>query len=163
MDSHIKLISFCIYSFRNTWLSVPASEVEANPYTRYMCTYCTLYSIFSRAHRSVFGGSMRPWYFKLFVQWQSNPLISQHFPGNATAGNVLLNNHSVTYQFQMTASTFLRTVENEGNLSTITPQSTIIVPEPGRYNIRTVHYIDSLCKQIIGRTVEYSGSYMLFM
>ena len=61
----------------------------------------------------------------------SNLPISQHFPASATAGNVTLTDHSVTYQFQMTASTFLGRVENEGNLSTITPESTVFVPESG--------------------------------
>ena len=64
-----------------------------------------------------------------------DPLISQLFPGSATAGNVTLTDDSVTYQFQVTASTFVGRVENEGNLSTITPESTIFVPERGRYNI----------------------------
>ena len=62
-----------------------------------------------------------------------NPSISQHFPASATARNVTLTDHSVIYQFQMTASTFLGRVESEGNLSTITPEFTVFVPEPGNY------------------------------
>ena len=61
-------------------------------------------------------------------------LISQIFPASATAGNVTLTDDAVTYQFQMTASTFLGGgAENEGNLSIITPESTVFVPEQGRY------------------------------
>ena len=69
--------------------------------------------------------------FYYMANYNSNPPISQHFPASATAGNVTLNDYSATYQFQMTASTFLGRVENEGNLSTITPESTVFVPEPG--------------------------------
>ena len=73
-----------------------------------------------------------------------DPLITQLFPGSARAGNVTLTDDSVTYQFQMTASTFLGREENEGNLSTITPESTIFVPERGRYNIIYLHSVKAL-------------------
>ena len=71
-------------------------------------------------------------------------LITQLFPASARAGNITLTDDSVTYQFQMTASTFMGREENEGNLSTITPESTIFIPERGRYNITYLHLVKAL-------------------
>ena len=55
----------------------------------------------------------------------------QVFPGYARAGNITLVDHSVTYQFRVSASVAVDQTFNEGDLSTVTINSTLFVPEPG--------------------------------
>ena len=56
------------------------------------------------------------------------------FHGTATSGNITLVDHSVTYQFRVSAGitdSETNTV-NEGELSTITESTTLFIPEPGK-------------------------------
>ena len=54
------------------------------------------------------------------------------FSATASVGMVTINTFNVVYQFQMTASVYIGTVENEGQLSVVTSRSTVFVPQPGR-------------------------------
>ena len=53
------------------------------------------------------------------------------FPGSATAGNVTLVDHSLTYQFRVSAAVMVDGNINEGELSAITINTTLFVPKPG--------------------------------
>ena len=64
----------------------------------------------------------------------------QVFPATATVGMVTVNTFNVVYQFQMTASVYVGTVENEGELSGITKRSTVFVPKPGEAPEGMVRY-----------------------
>ena len=55
----------------------------------------------------------------------------QVFPGSARAGNITLEEHSITYQFRVSAGVVEGDVINEGELSDISVSSTVYVPEPG--------------------------------
>ena len=56
----------------------------------------------------------------------------QEFPGTATAGNVTLTDHSISYQFQVTAAIMNGQTLNEGDRSSITTGTILFVPEPGK-------------------------------
>ena len=58
----------------------------------------------------------------------------QVFPGSARAGNVTLVDHSVTYQFRVSAATIESGDINEGELSAITINTTLFVPKPGAFS-----------------------------
>ena len=53
------------------------------------------------------------------------------FPSIITSGNVSVVDHSITYQFQVSASTNFDGTPNEGELSTITANTTLFIPMPG--------------------------------
>ena len=57
----------------------------------------------------------------------------QSFPSTVTSGNITLSNYSISYQFQVSASTSYGQVANEGELSPISANATIFVPEPGNH------------------------------
>ena len=57
---------------------------------------------------------------------------SQVFPGSARAGNITLEDHSVTYQFRVSASIMVGQSLNEGELSFITANTDVFIPEPGK-------------------------------
>jgi len=57
--------------------------------------------------------------------------IRTEFPGTATAGNVTLTDHSISYQFQVSAAVMNGQTLNEGERSTITASTVLFVPEPG--------------------------------
>ena len=59
----------------------------------------------------------------------------QEFPGTARVGNVTLTDHSITYQFQVSAAVGNGETFNEGDLSIITASSTVFVPEPGKTSV----------------------------
>ena len=61
------------------------------------------------------------------------------FPGSATAGNVTLVDHSVTYQFRVSAAVMVDGNINEGELSAITINTTLFVPKPGAFSYTRVH------------------------
>ena len=53
------------------------------------------------------------------------------FPSTITSGNVSLIEYSTTYQFQVSASTNFGQIPNEGDLSSVTANTSIFVPMPG--------------------------------
>lgn len=55
------------------------------------------------------------------------------FPGSARAGNVTLEDHSVTYQFRVSAAVMVGQNINEGELSAVTANTTLFIPEPGAF------------------------------
>ena len=63
----------------------------------------------------------------------------QVFPGSARAGNVTLVDHSVTYQFRVSAATIESGDINEGELSAITINTTLFVPKPGAYFVKYIY------------------------
>ena len=63
-------------------------------------------------------------------------LPAQVFPGSATAGNVTLVDHSLTYQFRVSAAVIVSGDINEGDLSAININTTLFVPRPGALSIR---------------------------
>ena len=63
----------------------------------------------------------------------------QSFSGTATAGNITLTNHSITYEFCVSAAVMYRQTLNKGALSTVTASTTVFVPEPGK----SIDYIPS--------------------
>ena len=48
-----------------------------------------------------------------------------------TAGNVSLMEYSITYQFQVSASTNFGQISNEGDLSDVTANTIMYIPMPG--------------------------------
>ena len=61
-----------------------------------------------------------------------SPLCLQEFPGTATAGNITLTHHSISYQFQVSAAVTNGQTLNEGDRSTVTAGTILFVPEPGK-------------------------------
>ncbi|KAL5494002.1 hypothetical protein EMCRGX_G015270 [Ephydatia muelleri] len=57
-------------------------------------------------------------------------VVKKVFPATATVGMVTVDTFNVVYQFQMTASVFVGTTENEGQPSDITKSTTVFVPKP---------------------------------
>ena len=49
-----------------------------------------------------------------------------------TVGTVTIDSFDVVYQFQLSASVYIGTTENEGQLSDITSRSTVYIPQPGK-------------------------------
>jgi hypothetical protein len=72
------------------------------------------------------------------------PIYLQVFPGSAMAGNVTLVDHSVTYQFRVSAAIIASGDINEGELSTITINTTLFVPEPGACFTKTIIFKSTL-------------------
>ena len=62
-------------------------------------------------------------------------MFAQSFSGIATAGNITLSNHSITYEFRVSAAIMTGHTLNEGELSTVSASSTVFVPEPGMSEI----------------------------
>ena len=56
----------------------------------------------------------------------------QVFSAAATVGTVTIDSFDVVYQFQLSASVYIGTTENEGQLSDITSMSTVYIPQPGK-------------------------------
>ena len=52
------------------------------------------------------------------------------FSGTATSGNITLTQHSVFYQFQVSAATAYGSGVNEGSPSTVTANTIVFIPEP---------------------------------
>ena len=75
----------------------------------------------------------------------------QSFSGTATAGNITLTNHSITYEFRVSAAIMYGQTLNEGDLSTVTASTTVFVPEPGKS-------IDYMCLYI-----QSAGIYAVFL
>ena len=63
------------------------------------------------------------------------------FPGSVTAGNVTLVDHSVTYQFRVSAAVSVDGNLNEGELSAITANTTLFVPQPGTFSKKYINFI----------------------
>ena len=59
--------------------------------------------------------------------------VLQVFPSTSTAGNISLTEHSITYQFQVSASVNFGQTSNEGDLSPFSPNTAVFVPRPGIY------------------------------
>jgi hypothetical protein len=57
------------------------------------------------------------------------------------AGNVTLVDHSVTYQFRVSAAIIASGDINEGELSAITINTTLFIPEPGACLTKTIMLI----------------------
>ena len=60
------------------------------------------------------------------------------FPSTITSGNVSLIDYSVTYEFQVSASTNIGQTPNEGELSDITADTIIFIPMPGTLTLSFV-------------------------
>ena len=54
------------------------------------------------------------------------------FSGSATSGNITLTRHSVFYEFQVSAATAYGSSVNEGSPSTVTANTVVFIPEPGK-------------------------------
>ena len=65
------------------------------------------------------------------MRYNFSLLTYKVFPGSARAGNITLVGHSITYQFHVSASVIVDQTPNEGELSAITVNTTLFVPEPG--------------------------------
>ena len=89
----------------------------------------------------------------------NNPLHAlpcmQVFPGSARSGIITLVDHSITYQFRVSASVMLAQTFNEGELSVVTPSATLFVPEPGP----GTHWSDSRGYLLI---CQYLNNYRTF-
>ena len=53
------------------------------------------------------------------------------FPSTITTGNASLIEHSITYQFQVSASINSGGTPNEGELSALSANTTLFIPMPG--------------------------------
>ena len=60
--------------------------------------------------------------------------LTQVFPGSARAGNITLVDHSITYQFRVSAAVMVGQTVNEGELSAVSLKTTLFVPNPGLIN-----------------------------
>ena len=54
------------------------------------------------------------------------------FLGSDTSGNITLPRHNVFYEFQVSAATVYGSSVNEGSPSTVTTNTVVFVPEPGK-------------------------------
>ena len=61
-------------------------------------------------------------YTKLFA------LTLQTYPGHIGAANVTVSNTEVTYTFRVRASNLVNGIQNDGEFSQVTPESTLFVP-----------------------------------
>ena len=57
---------------------------------------------------------------------------AQVLPGTHRSGNISLPAQSVTYQFRVSASSSSGLTANEGEMSSVSPNATIFVPEQGK-------------------------------
>ena len=71
------------------------------------------------------------WYLQCVIE--DCPYL-QVFPSTSTVGNISLTEHSITYQFQVSASVTVGQTSNEGDLSPLSPNTTVFIPRPGRWN-----------------------------
>ena len=65
----------------------------------------------------------------------SPSLSLQEFSGTATAGNITLTDHSISYQFQVSAAVMNGQTLNEGDRSTVTASTVLFVPDPGKISV----------------------------
>lgn len=59
--------------------------------------------------------------------------ILQTYPGHIGAANVTLSSTGVTYAFRVRASNLVNGIENHGEFSQITPESTLFVPSLSKF------------------------------
>ena len=67
----------------------------------------------------------------------------QAFPSTSTAGNISLTVHSITYQFQVSASVNFGQTSNEGDRSPFSPNTAIFVPRAGIQTSILINLVDS--------------------
>ena len=60
------------------------------------------------------------------------------FPASARAGNITVVNHSITYEFRVSVSTIFNGMIDDGELSSVTINNTLFIPEPGIINFFTL-------------------------
>ena len=57
-----------------------------------------------------------------------NSFSLQTYPGHIGAANITVSNTEITYTFQVRASNLVNGIQNHGEFSQVTPESTLFVP-----------------------------------